>query len=369
MLRLRVAAIARSLALLATLILLAPACGDASAPADKPVFDPDDAVLDTGKADGLSNYWTTLAGELVLDSEVNAEIDWPSWFQGHLITLEVGQVVRFDVDASAAGYVRFYGPSHRTSSAGQPLFKAALVRAKTSQQAGRHIASFEVQAEEAGVYMLVYGPRWVWYADYAVGAACVSGCDVVETGDKCTTDDTCGEGDYCGHNGVVCITWPCDVSFNICKRGESEGAWCDRDRMCGGGLVCRDEACQAAAEDVTVADLLADVEGYDGHTVTLEGTITTLLAYCTKMACWEANPCCNSCGAGQMLFDDAGVTDSTFGVSLATEGQLWGCSGDECSYQDTCTVEAGRYRITGRFTYSDQYSRQIEVESAVPLTD
>ena len=48
--------------------LTALACADAQT-SDKPASDPDQAVL-SGKADGLSNYWTDIRGELAIGTRI-----------------------------------------------------------------------------------------------------------------------------------------------------------------------------------------------------------------------------------------------------------------------------------------------------------
>ena len=68
--------------------------------------------------------------------------------------------------------------------------------------------------------------------------------------------------------------------------------------------------------------------GYDGQQIMICGRLELGPKYCTKMACSTVNPCCNTCGAGYR-FDDL------VSVAGTTDGDKWGCGGNECSL--TCT--------------------------------
>jgi|GEM_PF-2479963 len=410
------------------------ACADAGG-VDKPEADPDVATLSVGKADAVSNWWTTIAGSLELGGDLKDSIAYPDWFKGYTLELEAGQTVEFLVTATEEGWVRLYGPSHKTVD-GQPRFKKALVKSYAVQ--GGHgelfASAFQVEVEEAGTYMLLYGPRYVWNATYKMKAECVGGC---VPDDACFGDDECGAGEYCGHNGVMCITTPCDVSYDICKPAEAEGAWCDRDAMCAEGTVCSPETstctapkvpgdgeCETTADcaegfcgcvdaecssrickpwqtegqscggftlphyytqcdpsltcsspywiadlpgicsvQVTPEELYANPEAYDGRVVAVSGNILTGYAMCTKMACWEDNPCCNQCGAQQKLYASEKFPNDEDGIALVGEdGTTYGCGGNECNYQDSCSADEGEVLIIGTFNVGE-YELRLDVQT------
>jgi Cys-rich repeat protein len=88
--------------------------------------------------------------------------------------------------------------------------------------------------------MLVYGPSYVWEAEYSVTTTC-TGC---LRPDECLSDADCGSGETCQPNGAACITYPCDVAYDICKPAEScaDSSDCS-DGFCGwdagGSRVCK----------------------------------------------------------------------------------------------------------------------------------
>lgn len=409
------------------------AVGACAAPdAAKPAADPDVATLES-KADGISNWWTTIVGALEVGDSLKRDIDFPDWFHGHTLELEAGQTIEFSVTANADGYVRVYGPSHKTVN-GSPRFKKAVVKsfAKAGPADTLAAAAFTVEVQESGTYMLVYGPRWVWSAQYKVKADCVGGC---LPDDACGADGECLEENYCGHNGVVCFTTPCDVAYDICKPREAAGAWCDRDQVCQVGLFCNtaEGVCEAPIDDGTcdsnddcsdgfcgcidatcssrickpwqqegqscggftlphfhtqcgpgltcaspywVADLPGvcaiqaspkalydDPEAFDGHVVAVTGNILTGYAMCTKMACWEDNPCCNNCGASQKLYGAAEFPNGEAGMELVgADGASYGCGGNECTYLDQCTADDGEALVIGTFSYSSADSLTLDIQ-------
>ena len=227
------------------------ACVDA-APSSKPDADPDAATLSEGKADLVSNVWTTIAGTLTVDSSLKDTIDHPDWFRGYTMALEGGETLEFTVTATEEGWVRLYGPAHRFVD-GEPRFKRALVKSYANWNGSLYEARFEVSVNEPGTYMLLYGPRFVWQATYKMSATCTSGC---LPKDACLDDAACGDDAYCGHNGVVCITAPCDASYDVCKPKQAVGGWCDRDAMCAAPGTCDLETstCVAASGCATNDD-------------------------------------------------------------------------------------------------------------------
>lgn len=194
----------------------------------KPTQDPD-VELQDDKADGVSNRFTTIVGEIVPTQKVSSEIDWPDWFHGYTVELEAGSTMEIEVDASAEGPFRVYGPSHRTRWDGRPMFRRAMKRGWADLYAGRYTTRFDVEVEETGTYLVVYGPAYEWSADYTIGVRCAAGCRLP---DQCFDDIECEDGDFCGDNGVRCITQPCDANYDVCQAAQELGSWCDRDSMC-----------------------------------------------------------------------------------------------------------------------------------------
>ena len=400
--------------LLTTLAVTLFACGgDQPTPAPddtKPAADPDQTL--SGRADGLSNYWTDIVGSIE-DNGVQYEgsIDYPSYFHGLTIELEAGDEITVDVTATAEGFVRLYGPGYGS----RPYFGAAKVRDYTFAE-----TTFTYDAPSDGTYMIVYGPRYEWAADYTVT---VHGA--LHNG-QCFADDECGADEYCGDNGVRCITAPCDANFDICKPKEAEGSWCDRDSVCSAGAVCMNNACTVPTDEcqtsadcndefcgynedssrvckpyapegercggfvrpqdyeacspefgclaptfiadipgycgtaVTVAELLANPADYDGKFVAIDGYIGVGPAFCTLMACTPSNPCCNSCGASQQLYDDASQVGGD-GVALKENGSELGCGGNECTYMDNCDAEVGNHWVGGWFSVGNFGTTSIDV--------
>ena len=250
------------------------ATGD-DAPKTKTPADPDAEL--TGAADALSNRFTTVIGDIEVNGLVQGGIDYPDWYHGYHIDLTEGQQVQFTVWASATGLVRLYGPGIEDSR-GRYHYSRAVVRSHTDSRGDRYNVDFDFMAEQGGRYLLVYGPDYVWSADYELSTKCLVGCD--ETA------------------------------------------------------------------EITVSDVLADPRAYDGKRVTITGNVFAGPAFCTQLACSPSNPCCNSCGADQNLYDGSNWAGSD-GLSLRRDGEMFGCGGDECTVADSCTVESGRYEVVG----------------------
>lgn len=195
----------------------------------KTEIDPDTSVVD-GKADVLTRNYVEFKGDIAVNGAIDSKIDYPDWLHGYTFRLEAGDKADVYMNTDAFGYFFVYGPSHRTAPDGTPRFRRALHRAYTDASSDGYRATYTLEAEEAGTYLVVYGPAYVWSADYHIEVNCP---DCRRPG-ECFGDNECASGQYCGDNGARCITYPCDVNFNICKPLENDGAWCDRDEMCTG---------------------------------------------------------------------------------------------------------------------------------------
>lgn len=276
-------------------LIIGVGCQAATTSSDdaKPTVDPD--VELSGKADGLSNHYTTVMGELPLNDVVFGEIDYPDYFHGYTIDLEEGQTIQFTTWADAGGLVRLYGPGNETSRGLK--YGRAAVRSHTSYRGDRHQAEFELDVEESGTYMLIYGPDYVWHSSYELSTKCIVGCD--------------------------------DVA------------------------------------EIKVADVLADPAGYDGKRVRITGNVFAGPAFCTLLACTPENPCCNSCGASQLLSDGSGPNSP--GIGLQQHGDRFSCGGDECTVGSNCTVDDGRYKVVGTVVV-DRFETYIDIETIDAVT-
>ncbi len=391
---------------LVSLLLLGFGCStEDSAPDSKPQGDPDSALLD-GKADRLSNRYTTIVGELEKGVWTNGYIDFPDWFHGHTIRLQAGETMEFRLDAKATGVVRLYGPAVGERN-GEPKFRRALVRSWASHHQkdgpGEVSAEFTVEVEESGTYMVVYGPYYQWESKYSLVAECRAGC---RQPDECLSNDECATGEACLDNGVRCVRAPCLVNYNTCQAMDdgscnddsdcSEG-WCRatdhtftskecvpfsvEGESCSGfappqyinrcepGLSCVFRPFVADAPgtcrvSVTVKELRTNPAKYAGKRVVVDGYVSAGLAACTKIACPQSDPCCNQCGANQRLADTPGYDRN--GLTLTDSNGEFGCSGNECNYQDNCSVEDSLTRIVGTFVKGPT-NYTIEVQSTLNL--
>lgn len=401
--------------------LAAIGCADAADP-EKPASDPDVAVS-AAKADSLSNYWTDIRGELAIGEAIVESIDFPSYYFGRTADLKAGQRLQIDLVSNRKSTVRLYGPSTGTVD-GYPVFGAALVKADTRRDAGRQVSSFVVDVPSDGTYMLVYGPMWVWAADYQIDVTCLAGCAAP---DACEGDWDCGPGKFCGDNGVRCVRAPCDANYDVCQSQLGAGSSCTRDGECAAGTACRQGTCRTepcgetaecdggfcgcadqtcdgsickdyakegescggfrmahlvrhcspdfacvAPYDIiadipghcgqmtTVAEVLADPKAFDGRFVAMKGVIDPNSPYCTKIACSAENPCCNGCGASLRVYDDASQF-GTEGIYLSEEGVALGCQGNECTWRDHCAVAPGNAWVAGWFRLEDGVTPRLDV--------
>ena len=394
--------------LLASLAIAAFGCADVAGP-EKPASDPD-LGLSAAKADRISNR-TDIRGELAIGSTIAESIDYPSYYLGRTATFKAGQRFQVDLTTNRKSLVRMYGPSTGLID-GLPVFGSALVKAGTRKIGRKQVSSFAFDVPADGTYMLVYGPKWVWAADYKIDVTCLEGCVAA---DACEGDWDCEAGEFCGDNGVRCIRAPCDANYDICQNRHPSGGRCTRDGECGAGLACRNDRCAAqscsADEDcddgfcgcaeqgcasrickdyapegescggfrmahlvrqcgpefacvapyniiadipghcgemTTVAEVLANPRAFDGRFIAIQGVIDPNVPFCTKIACSASNQCCNACGASQRLYDDS-TQFGTEGLYLDDNGLALGCKGDNCTWADHCDVPNGNAWVAGWF--------------------
>lgn len=402
------------------------ACGNDESN-DKPDFDPDLAVS-AAKADGLSDYWTDIRGQLPVGSSLQESIDFPSFFFGRTAQLSAGQRFQIDLRTNQRALVRLYGPAIDVID-GYPIFGRPLVRADTRKDSGEHVSGFAFDVPADGTYMLVYGPKWVWQADFYVEMRCLEGCAAAEA---CDGDWDCHQGEFCGDNGVRCVRAPCDANFDVCQAKVGAGEGCSRDGECQAGLACRGGGCTAElcetdddcddgfcgwstgsgeatickdyamegescggfrpADTVrfcspeyacvgpydviadipghcgamtTAEEVLADPRAFDGRFIAIKGVLHAGPPICTLMACDTANPCCNSCGADLRLFDDPSQVDRE-GIYTTEEGANLGCGGNECTWADNCAVAPGNAWVAGWFHLDNGITPRLDIVARYP---
>lgn len=142
----------------------------------------------------------------------------------------------------------------------------------------------------------------------------------VEAIGGCASDAECGANEQCA--AVTCIAAPC---FNVCQARAPQ------------------------YQTVTVAALEANPAAFDGRAIEVVATPALQTAICTKVACGANNPCCNRCSAGFT------IGSGSRSISLArVSGDAFGCSGNECNYESSCTPaidprNPGPYTFRGTF--------------------
>ena len=83
-----------ALAALACLMLVA--CSNANnldTNGVKPDRDPDEGLVDNGKTDTLSNWYTTIVANIDVPGKYAGAISYPDWFHGVTLTLKAGDEV------------------------------------------------------------------------------------------------------------------------------------------------------------------------------------------------------------------------------------------------------------------------------------
>ncbi len=332
-------------------------------PKEKPLADPD-VALDT-KADILTDWYVDQVGFFELGSSEKFSIGYPTWFQGHLVELSAGQTIDFLVTSKDRSLVRLYGASYGTWG-DEYLFERSIIASQTTPENEIYASRFTAEVENNGVYMLVVGPLSVWDTEYKFKADCVGGCDDEEVG-SCEDDGDCSEGNWCACTEVGgCEDRACKP---YAAEGESCGGHvpahlatrCAPDHQCLGHGLAFDLPGVCAAV-VTVPQLQANPELYDGRMITTEGYVEAPFAICTQQACSFENMCCNSCGAEQALFNTAGDAQSIEGVLLKKDDEAWRCGGSNCDWANNCTVNTGSYWLGGRFEVGQFGRMTLDIE-------
>jgi hypothetical protein len=174
--------------------------------------------------------------------------------------------------------------------------------------AGQDITTPEIEGGTAVVQLVTDGSVVRW--GFAVDRYDVIG--------GCATDADCASGETCNTN-IQCIRAPC---FNLC------------------------ESPNAGYTDVTVAELETNRSSWTGQKVRVVAEPNAHGAACTRRACSQANPCCNTCSGSLTIGNGIALFDAN--------DQPMGCRGNECNWQDTCdpfpAQDGGEYEIRGVFT-------------------
>lgn len=286
-----------------------------------------------GSESTISNYYTTIIGQLTLGQTFNDSIRYPDYFLGRTVVLHKGQSVKVVVSGSHKSTVQFYGPASSFTANGEPRFGQAMVTAATKKSGSKQTVTLGVTASADGTYMLVYGPDNVWNATYQVTATCTASCEQIAA-----------EGESCGGHVPVELFKRCEAPLECVA---PHGIIADIPGHCG--------------VYATVAELRANPAAYDGHFVAVRGDILRRVAACTKIACPTSNPCCNQCNAALNLFDPGSDPAASEGVYLTENGAGISCSGNSCDYQNHCALETGDYYVAGWFSLDGGVTPTIDV--------
>ncbi len=277
---------------------------------------------DTSSESTISTYYTSIIGTLPLGESVGDAIKYPDYFLGRTLVLREGQSIKIAVSASHKSTIQFYGPAHTFTADGEPRFKKAMVSQSTKKIGQKHVVTLGVTAPDDGTYMLVYGPDNVWNATFSITATCTANCEQIAE-----------EGEQCGGFVPVELFKTCAPQLDCVAPHDIIS---DIPGNCGAY--------------VTVAELLANPAAYDGRYVAVRGEINRRVAACTKIACPVSNPCCNQCHAALNLYDTGMDPTTSEGVYLTEGGEMQGCSGNSCTYQNNCSLDAGKVWVAGWFS-------------------
>jgi hypothetical protein len=173
--------------------------------------------------------------------------------------------------------------------------------------------------------------------------------------EECRDDGDCLPGGWCRETmegGRVCVPWVTD--------GETcagfVAPW-SRERCDPAELACFvtnqiPDAPGNCAIPTNAQRLGSDPGRYDGRAISMErfeviiGTVG-----CTARPCPSDDPCCNTCDASLEAVDERGIGQTIRITMLHRNGTPYGCSGNECNWQDQCDVEPGSYRAWGWFSF------------------
>lgn len=106
---------------------------------------------------------------------------------------------------------------------------------------------------------------------------------------------------------------------------------------------------QQEQEAYSVDEAVEAASQLDGENVEVQGEAVKGRAICTQMACFDDNPCCNTCSAQVKLEENR---------SIILRGEEIGCSGNNC--QVNCTPETGKtYLVKGTLENGRQVSINV----------
>ena len=278
--------------------------------------DADKSLADAGSESTISNYYTTVVGELTLGDSIADAIDYPDYYLGRTIEMRAGQQIEISISSDKRSLVHVYGPAYGWYGE-QPLFGNALLRTTTTKVTStKHVLNVRLTAQTAGTYMLVYGPSNVWRATYSITASCTA---------NCPASNVVGEGEACGGFVPAHLFKTCEPSLTCVAPHDILP---DAQGNCG--------------ITATVAEVLANPQAYAGRFVALSGHVGPGIVGCTKKLCPAEDPCCNTCFASTRIADAAA---DQVGIALREGGEDLRCTGTECSV--TCDLDAGAYWLSG----------------------
>jgi len=145
------------------------------------------------------------------------------------------------------------------------------------------------------------------------------------------------------------------VVVNQCK--EFFGACPDKFSCAdqGGSFSCVFVAECSKTGLVTIDDLVKSPVKYSGAYLKIGWNIAADSPICTKIACGNDNPCCNTCYSKLFL------NISNFKIYLLGNGMNIGCQGNECDFTQKCApaLSENMYLLWGKFIYNQGIAELI----------
>jgi len=232
--------------------------------------------------------------------------------------------------------------------------------------------------------------------------------------DACLSHVECGEGEHCGDNGARCITFPCDVNYDVCKPQEASGGYCEDAQFCQAGLDCIDNLCSLPRDECAVdadcdngfcgwawgGERICKAWGQEGDACEGWPSLGAVVFCEPHLTCTNPVPyladlggiCALAASPSELASDPkryaghvvgvrgdalAGLAACTKrycapevqccnvcnaeqllfdegtdagGIALKEGDEFYTCNGQDCDYQDNCSKPEGDYIVIGTFT-------------------
>lgn len=116
------------------------------------------------------------------------------------------------------------------------------------------------------------------------------------------------------------------------------------------------------AIEVSVDELVAAPQQYDGALVAVSGVPALDETFCTLRACFGENACCNRCSAHYAL--RSGSNPGTAVVLWSGGPEELGCTGTNCDWSNACTLGTfvtSPYRFEGHFVVDRSGALRLKI--------